>query len=334
MPDQLSREDLLRAEACIPAPKAKKKGITAGALVYWLWHHPRLVIRDGVKSHFEAWIGERRFAEAIDRFVPADTDSAGQPIVVSLLAGRRHAPLAAVALTSLQQTARRPVHPVVHDDGTLGAVEKKRLESLFPKIRFVSSEETQEALDRVLPEKSFPFLRRTRLGYLNLRKLTDVHAHGKGWTLVMDSDVFFFHKPQQLLDAVDSTRWAHMVDCQTSYGCAVSLLEEIAGAPVHPRLNAGLMHMDSRDVDWDFLEFATRAIMAREGFSYYLEQALLGALMARKKAEALEASQYLVNPTDEQARQQREVAHHFVDRSILHLYRFGWQRVLRQSGNP
>lgn len=327
----LTTEDLARAESCIPLPKARRAAITPGALFYWLWHHPKLIRRDGIRAHIEAWVGERQFHQALARYVPTDQEPRGQPLVVSLLAGRKHTPLAAVALLSLEKTSSRPVYPVVHDDGSLGLDDKERLRLLFPATRFVSAEETREVLDRVLPERSFPFLRRTRLGYLNLRKLTDIHAFGDGWTLVMDSDVFFFRTPRQLLEVVDACLWAHMVDCQTSYGCSVGLLEQIAGVAVHPRLNAGLLNMNSAEIDWEFLEHATRVILAREGFSYYLEQALLAALMARKGAEALEATQYLVNPTEYQAREQREVAHHFVDRSILHLYRFGWQKVL---GSP
>jgi hypothetical protein len=280
--------------------------------------------------HLGAWWGRRRFLSAISRIRPETEHcpAEGEALKVSLMAGRRHAALAFLALLSLRRACHRPVHPVVHDDGTLRPADRETLRGFFPETRFISAAETKEALDRVLPEATFPFLRKIRRGYLNLRKLTDVHAVGTGWTLVMDSDVIFLRRPVELLEAVEKSAWAHMVDCQTSYGCAVDLLESLAGRKVHPRLNAGLLHMNSPEVDWEFLEAAARAILAKEGFSYYLEQALLGVLMARKEARPLTARDYLVNPTEAQVIGRREVAHHFVDRSILEFYRHAWRPAL------
>lgn len=328
----LTEKEIASALARIPPPPRPRPRITPGALVYWTWHYPKLVRRNGARAHWEAWLGRRRFVRAVKDYNPESpaTIATEKPLTVSLLAGRKHASLAALALLSLQQSSRRPVYPVVHDDGTLAALYRDELKRFFPATRFVSADETREALDRVLPEKSFPFLRGTRLGYLHLRKLTDIHAAGTGWTLVMDSDVIFYRRPDELLRAVDGCEWAHMVDCQTNYGCGVRLLEDLTGLTVHPRLNAGLLNINSSEIDWDFLEYAASVILARAGFSYYLEQALLAVLMAKHGARAFTAGQYLVNPTESQTQNRLEVAHHFVDRSILHLYRFAWQGVLGQ----
>lgn len=322
-------EEAQRAQAFIP-PAPKKRGvITPGALVYWLWHYPRLVLREGWKIHLGAWWGRKQLIQAVAKHRPEKTTEESKPAIeVSLMTGRKHAPLTMLALISLGRAAGRTVRPVIHSDGTLSAEDRGRLQTLFPRASFPNPEETREALDRTIPLKTHPFLRRVREGYLNLRKLTDIHAISRGWTVVLDSDVVFYRKPAELLRAADERRWAHMVDCQTSYGCPVSLLDKLAGCPVHPQLNAGLLHINSRDIDWDFLERSTRTILAQAGFSYYLEQALLALLMAQKKGGTFQAEEYLVNPSEFQVKEKRETAHHFVDRSIFHFYRYGWQELI------
>jgi hypothetical protein len=161
-----------------------------------------------------------------------------------------------------------------------------------------------------------------------MRKFIDANVVDNGWKMVMDADVFFFRRPDQLLACIDERRWAHMTDCQTSYGCPVSTLEAIAEKPVHPRLNAGLVHMHSSSIDWDFVEFSAKAILSRHGYSYYLEQALLALLMAANKGEALNAQDYLVYPTGAQVRDPQQVAHHYVDRSSMLLFSHGWKSAI------
>jgi hypothetical protein len=147
----------------------------------------------------------------------------------------------------------------------------------------------------------------------------------------MDADVFFYRRPDQMLRCIDEGMPCHMVDCQTSYGCPVATLEELAGREVHPRVNVGLVHMNSSLLDWDEIEHASKVILARHGFSYYLEQALIAALMAKLRAEPLLADEYLVHPSKAQADNASGVAHHFVDRSSMLLFSRGWRKALGRS---
>jgi hypothetical protein len=161
-----------------------------------------------------------------------------------------------------------------------------------------------------------------------MRKFIDAHVVDQDWKTVMDADVFFFRRPDQLLACIDEGRWAHMTDCQTSYGCPVSTLKDIAGKDVHPRLNAGLVHMCSAAVDWDVVEYSAKVILSRHGWSYYLEQALLSVLMAVNSGEALDAQDYLVYPTADQVADPQQVAHHYVDRASMLLFSHGWKSAI------
>jgi hypothetical protein len=326
---ELTAEDLARAEACIPQPKARKAGITPGKIVFWGWHYPKMVFREGIGLHSAAWKGKSEMERAVRALPAARTVASDLPALdVRMLTGHRHAALTAVALYSLARASGRELAPVLHDDGSLAPEDAELLKRLFPRVRLVSPDESLAALEEKLPSMKYPFLRKLRLAYVHLRKLTDLHVYETGWKTVMDADVFFYRAPMQLLSCIDEKRSCHMVDCQTSYGCPVSTLDELARNPVHPRVNVGLLHLDSGSLDWDDLEFFSKAILSRHGFSYYLEQALLAVVMSKLGAEPLDAVDYLVRPSAGGAVRPREVAHHFVDRSSLGMYADGWRMAL------
>lgn len=329
----LSPAELALAAGRIPAPKRKRPPLTPGRLVYLLVHYPRQVIGDGFEWHWHLWRGRRDLAAAIAA-LPAPVAPPGTPVPLHYLTGKRYVPLTSVALLSAQAHFGRPVQPVLYDDGSLDADDIATFRRLFPLTRVFIKEELAAALDRVLPESRFPFLRKIRLGYIHLRKLTDVGVSSPSWNIVSDSDVFFFRHPAALLAAADARRACHMVDCMTSYGTPTAFLDELAGTPLHPRVNVGLCHFDAAAIDWDYVEHCAAAILARHGFSYYLEQALTAILLARARAEPLDADQYLVYPTPEQARAPAQIALHYVDRSYLSLYRYGWRQVLAASTRP
>jgi hypothetical protein len=299
-----------------------------------VYHYPRHIWREGWEWHYHFWKGRRDMIRALAT-LPVPTTPAGASLELHYLTGRRYVPLTTVSLLSAQATFGRPVIPVLYDDGTLDNAATAPLTRLFPAARVVRSAMIGEALDRVLPVERFPCLRQLRLSYIHLRKLTDIHASpGPDWRLVLDSDVFFFRRPAQLLDLVQRPAWCHMVDCQQSYDAPQPLLETLAGVALHPRVNVGLCHLQATALDWPFIESCAATILARHGFTYYLEQALAAILMAQARATPLSAEDYLVYPSRKQGREPEQVALHYVDRSFLLLYRYGWRQVLSQSAAP
>ncbi len=325
---ELSPAELRQAEAAIPAPKKKRPPLTAGRALYLAYYYPRQVAREGLAWHWHLWKGRREMARSL-ACLPAPSPPAGDPVPIHYLTGHRYVHLTCVSLLSAQNRMGRPVQPVLHDDGTMGAKERDAFLRLFPSARIHLRAEMEHHLESVLPADRYPFLRRIRLGYFHLRKLTDIQClPGDDWRLVLDADVFFFRHPAQLLELRDARQWFHMVDCQPSYGAPVEFLSELAGAPVHPKANVGICHLHQPSIDWDYVEHCARLLLARHGFSYYCEQALTAVLMGRHRARPLDEQDYLVYPSREQAAQPRQVALHYVDRSMLSMMRHGWRQVL------
>ncbi len=325
----LSPEELRKAESAIPPPKRARPPLTLGRMAYLGYYYPRHLWKSGLRRNASIWLGRARMRRALDTLAPPPPPL-GPVLPAHLLLGAPYVPLASVALLSLQAQTGRPVAPVLHDDGTLSPPALGRLRAFFPALRVITADEIRANLDRVLPEARHPFLRRLRLGYVHLRKLTDVHTapEGPDWKLVMDSDVFFYHPPAVMTEWIQAPRWFHMVDCVPAYGAPDDSLSALAGAPVHPKANVGVCHLHTPSIDWDFLEHAARVLLARHGFSYFLEQALTAVLMARFGACALPADDYLVNPSPAESAAPRAAALHFVERSLVDLYRHGWSTAL------
>lgn len=328
MTPRLSPEEIALAEQRIPPPKVKRPPLTPGRIVYLLYHYPKHIWREGFSWHYHLWKGRRDLTRALGDLKPPPAP-AGEPVALHFLTGTRYVGLTSVALLSAQHRFGRPVRPVLYDDGSLGEKECDIFRRLFPNAVIHLKPVLAQHLEATLPESRYPFLRRIRLGYFHLRKLTDIQClPGDDWRLVLDSDVFFFRSPTQLLEMRDARQWFHMVDCQPSYGAPVEFLSELAGAPVHPKANVGICHLHQPSIDWDYVEHCARLLLARHGFSYYCEQAMTAVLMGRHRARPLDEQDYLVYPSREQAAQPRQVALHYVDRSMLSMMRHGWRQVL------
>jgi hypothetical protein len=227
------------------------------------------------------------------------------------------------------------LRPVVLDDGTLDKSMQDALRRVFPHIRFDLRPAIEERLDRCLPASRFPTLRRHRLVYPHLRKLTDVHAGLTGWRLVLDSDMLFFRKPAFLLDwLADPQRPVHMIDVAPSYGYSPALLGELAGAPLAERLNVGVIGLQSNAVDWDRLEAWCRTLLEQHGSHYLLEQGLTAMLLAGQACAAAPEADYVALPSSREVRQPRAVMHHYVAESKTAYFRYGWRRVLASPARP
>jgi hypothetical protein len=325
----LTEADIALAGERIPPPKRKRPPLTPGRLVYLLYHYPRSVWRDGFVWHYHLWKGRREMTAAVGTLSPPPLPP-GPSVRIHYLTGKRYVPLTIISALSAQHAMGRAVQPVLCDDGSLDEADAAEFRRVFPSAIVTRKEDIAANLDRVLPTARFPFLRRLRLGYIHLRKLTDIQTAGLEWRLVLDSDIFFFQRPAQLLDLLARPAWFHMQDCEQSYGAPVATLDALAGTPVHPRVNVGICHVHAAAIDWDFVEHCARVLLHRHGFSYYLEQALMAVLLARASAEPLDEN-YLVYPTPEQARVVQHAALHYVDKSHLTMMRYGWRQVLATS---
>lgn len=266
--------------------------------------------------------------ESAARTLPLLPATAGQPMELHLLTGRRFWYQTAFCLWSFARNAGRPLAPIIYDDGTMAEEYRTPLARLFPAARFVSQPETLSRLDACLPTTRFPVLRERWLNYPNIRKLIDPHLGSTGWKLVLDSDLLFFRRPEFLLGWLDAPdRPLHAVDCETSYGYSRPLMNQLAGTPVAELVNVGLTGLNSGELDWARLEYWCRTLIDRESTSYYLEQALIAMLVAGRPCAIAPATDYVTLPMPPEAMACSSVMHHYVAQSKRWYYQQNWQKL-------
>jgi hypothetical protein len=215
------------------------------------------------------------------------------------------------------------------DDGTLTAADIAALQRVLGDVAIESATAIESRLDAFLPMSRFPTLRRRRLEYPHLRKLTDVHAGRTGRRVVLDSDMLFFRRPAALLAWLRAGRQPlHMIDCQDSYGYTPQLMEELAGHPIPSRLNVGVVGLDSATIDWETLELWAAAMLHREGSSYYQEQALVAMMFAGRERDALPAAEYVCMPDPGNPAHEAAVLHHFVAESRHVYHQRAWRLAI------
>jgi glycosyltransferase involved in cell wall biosynthesis len=302
-----------------------------GRLAYHLYYKPlgflRRCHREGAANLFLSRQG-RALMECSAASLPP-VEPPDLPADVYFLSGRRFWYQTCYCAWTLLRHSDLPLRPVVLDDGSLDANMQAALRRVLPHVRFEPLAAIESRLDRHLPAARFPTLRRHRLVYPHLRKLTDVHAGLTGWRLVLDSDMLFFRRPAFLLDWLrDPHRPAHMIDVTPCYGYDPALLGKMAGAPLAERLNVGLIGLRSDTIDWDRLEAWCRTLLEQHGSQYLLEQGLTAMLLAGQECLAAPEADYVVLPSADEVRRPRAVLHHYVAESKAWYFRFGWRNAV------
>ena len=305
-----------------------------GRLAYLLWHAPVGVVRRSIATGgpLEQWRDRQAHAAmtgAVAQLSPQDLPLATGLPEIHFLTGARFWDQTVLCLYSLQRHAGLALPAVFHDDGSATDTIADRLGRLFPHARWRRHAEIVATLNEHLPVARFPALRERWTVYPNTRKLTDVHLGSQGWKLVLDSDMLFFRRPEFLLAWLATPdRPLHMVDVEQSYGYAPALMQSLAGAPIPSRVNVGITGLASESLDWERLERWCRDLIAAEGASYYLEQALIAMLVAGHPCAVAPAADYIVLPDAAECRNPRAVLHHYVADSKRGYFRDAWRIAL------
>jgi len=305
-----------------------------GKLLYHLWYRPygytRDLIKDGGPRQRRLTELGRQEMEAAAYTLAPPPSGCGNPVELHFLTGKKYWFQTAFCLWSFAAASKRPLAPVLFDDGSLSESYIEPLKRLFPTLRIITAAESLARLDQFLPESRYPSLRARRLVYPHLKKLLDLHVGQRGYRLQMDSDLLFFRSPDCLLDWHDNPQCPlHAEDVSNAYGYPLGMLAELSGYPNVPeRVNAGLLGLRSEDFDWDKMEYWCRELLTRKGPSYYQEQAFLAMLLAGRECIVPAPSDYVILPKPPEALRCEAVMHHYVAESRRWYYPHNWRRFI------
>ena len=292
----------------------------------------RRLQRWGPRGYFRTGAWQRQMEQAATRLpvLPLLAPESGRPLELWFLTGARFWYQTAFCAWSLAHHSQRELVLNLVDDGSLRLEQEQQLRRLFPSGVTRWKHEVAAELDQHLPVSRFPVLRQRWSDYINIRKLTDIHLGSSGTKLVLDSDMLFFRRPDELLawwDQPDGP--CLMVDCEESYGYSRELMEELAGVPIPPLLNVGICGLASELINWEELEHWCQILVEREGTSYYLEQALVAMLAARLTPTVMPRSRYITFPTRQQTLAGEGVLQHYVADSKPWYFGEAWRQIVK-----
>ena len=200
------------------------------------------------------------------------------PVIETLLC-HAHVPMASRCLASLRRCHGPAFRLRVRDDGTLTDEDCARLESEQPGTRFVRRREVDAEMLETLAK--YPTCRFYREHYPISLKFMDLPLLATGPTVFCDSDIFFvrrftgFHRLIEPRNPLIFTR-----DLTMAY--AVRYWHLLGREPLRlmSRTNSGIMIVDPRTADLDFMEWVLARI-GTEQIHHVVEQTYWSAQAAR-----------------------------------------------------
>ncbi len=311
----------------------------AGRVLRVMWHTPlgmlnRSIAEGGPFEQRRTELGRLAMIAAAGKLPPLKPPGPDEGARVSYLSGNKYWYQTLFCFVSLQMNCPVRITPVIFDDGSFTQDVRDLISQVVPWAEFVGSDVISDRLDRLLPVARFPTLRARRLVYPHLRKLTDIHVGAQDWTLVMDSDMLVFRRPDALLDWFLAPTSIFMQDVGNMYGYPDDFMAQLAGGPVPERVNVGLYALKGNDIDWDRVEYWCRTQIKYYGPCYLQEQGLTALLLARSKTTPLCREDYVVLPTSREGSNPTAVIHHYVAHSKRYYYQIGWRVSFDLRADP
>ena len=233
-------------------------------------------------------------------------------------------------LKSFYHYSQRGIPAVIHDDGTLTAADVEILRRHFPESRVISASESASTVGAALI--SYPRCAKYRGLHSLARKVFDFGTYFRGQRLVLlDSDLLFFDRPDELLAQIDGERPVHNVfnaGQNVMLNVSADEARQRFGIELVERINSGLAVLRPEVFNFDWMEEFLGSESIWAGHVWRIEQTLLALAASRDGVALLPEREYrvsLAEGTDDC------VVKHYVG-VVRHLmYREGMARLVREG---
>ncbi|MCQ6957287.1 hypothetical protein [Mucilaginibacter aquariorum] len=303
------------------------------SLIDFLYRNPRSQLRTfgrfgGYINYRKMMHGRKLMEKRSVELPPVISKSDGLPVY--FLTGKNYLYQTLYCIQSLSVTTATPFKFILVDDGSMNDALMERIHRQLPGAEIITQSRIGRNLQKSLPADLYPCLHYKRKVYPHIKKLTDIHTiPGGTWKLVLDSDMLFWNKPDELIQWLTKPEQPlHMIDCSDAYGYSKKLMEELSGSKISPLINVGAIGLNSQTINWAELETWVKTLEAREGTTYYLEQALSAMLIGNSSRTVLPAEKYIVNPDNASIDYNRGVLHHYVDLSKEGYFKTSWKKLI------
>lgn len=270
-----------------------------------------------------------RSNETILRTPPAPIDPRSPIEIHALTCERDYADLL-WCLKTFFHYADRCCRVVLHDDGSLSRVALEHLERHLPGATIITKADIDGRMHDVL--RSYEGCRSFRNRLPLARRLFDFPTVATSDRfLVLDSDVLFFRRPEQMLRCIDQGCSFFMSDYQDGYVFPRADIAMRYGVDVFPAFNTGIAYLPRQMFDFDFIERYCRDVATADLLGHpWAEQTLFAMLLSRCShgAERLpDVYRISRQPIDSDT-----ISHHFVNDGSRGLFYTHGVRRLRRAG--
>ena len=204
------------------------------------------------------------------------------PVPVHVLTGANDWELCAWMLASWFTFTEETWRVVIHDDGTLPAIARKTLSTLFKTCRFVSRADADPAMEKLL--RPFPFCQEYRTKHPLSQKIFDIpHFCDSDRLIILDSDILFYRHPTEIMAWVNGSTndcWFNEDCAEASIISAENAWEDL-GVKLWPRVNSGCCLLQKSAIDLEFCERALGETSITKGHIWRIEQTLIALCASR-----------------------------------------------------
>jgi len=242
------------------------------------------------------------------------------PISVHMLVSSKTWEMGLLAVLSLEHFSGKRWLLVFHDDGSVSEKAEEAILTKFPGARFVRRAEAEQVVAQHLAD--FSACRRNRAKHNLFLKFFDPIPFVDGEKyLILDSDVFFFRRPTELLEwAVSEEREIlYNRDVKEVYCLPRAEIEAETGVKLWESFNSGLVCIRREAIDLALSEKLLETFEARAHHPQFFEQTLYALCASQHGVGGELPRQYEVSWN--MFRQPDAICRHYVGPAKLeHLY--------------
>ncbi len=185
-----------------------------------------------------------------------------------------------LAAMSFEFFTQRRWNLFFHEDGSVDKESRKKIEKILKGVHFISRAQSEEVVKPRL--NAYPHCQSLRQEHNLFLKFFDLPAFASGERMILlDSDVIFFKKPQEILNWVDTNSqecWYNK-DTTEKYCIPRYEIEPALGIKLWPSFNSGLILMPLAAISLPLAEQLVGLFKASAHHPPFFEQTLY-ALMA------------------------------------------------------
>ncbi|WP_091213188.1 hypothetical protein [Mucilaginibacter gossypiicola] len=310
--------------------------MTLGKIAYKYLFKPTFSVRYHI-SHFglRGWLnmqrGEQQMKKAALKLPPVKllTDKI---LEVSFLTGAKYWHQTIFCAYTLARHLDGRLGIKLYSDGTLTDEHIGFVNQVLPGIEAISEQQVLQHLDVVLPQHHFPTLRYLRNWHPFFRRLIDIHT-SSSWAIHMDSDMIFFGKPDQILEAYQQKTAVYMREQLASsyFVDNEDILSDKHGINCIKSVNGGIIAYDNDKIDYAHLEEKARLLLQHYPHAgpAQVEQTLMSYLLYHQNAEALDEKSYSIFYDNKPGFKSQSIVRHYIFKAKLPYFTTEWKKVTR-----